>query len=75
MPPFYDSNLAKVIVWAPDRAQAIARMRGALDEMLVEGIPTNAGFLQTILADERYRENELSTAFLPQLMDEQGFVA
>ena len=72
MPPFYDSNLAKVIVWAPDRAQAIARMQGALEEMLVEGIPTNASFLQTILADERYRKNDLSTAFLPKLMEEIG---
>ena len=72
MPPFYDSNLAKVIVWAPDRAQAIARMRGALDEMLVEGIPTNTSFLQRILADKRYRDNDISTAFLPRLMEEAG---
>jgi len=72
VPPFYDSNLAKVIVWAPDRAQAIARMRRSLDEMQIEGSPTNISFLQTILADKRYQANELSTAFLPQLMEEQG---
>jgi acetyl-CoA carboxylase biotin carboxylase subunit len=72
VPPFYDSNLAKVIVWAPDRAQAIARMRGALDETLIEGSPTNISFLQRILADERYQANELSTAFLPRLMEEEG---
>jgi acetyl-CoA carboxylase, biotin carboxylase subunit len=72
MPPFYDSNLAKVIVWAPDRAQAIARMQRALDEMVVEGIPTNIPFLQRILSDHRYRENKISTAFLPQLMEEAG---
>lgn len=72
VPPFYDSNLAKVIVWAPDRAQAIARMRGALEETLIEGSPTNIPFLQIILADERYQNNELSTAFLPKLMEEQG---
>ena len=72
VPPFYDSNLAKIIVWAPDRAQAIARMQGALDETVIEGSPTNISFLQAILSDERYRRNEVSTAFLPQLMDEMG---
>ena len=72
IPPYYDSNLAKVIVWAPDRLQAICRMERCLKEMRVEGVPTNASFLKTILADERYRTNELSTAFLPRLMDESG---
>jgi acetyl-CoA carboxylase biotin carboxylase subunit len=72
MPPFYDSNLAKLIVWGSDRTQAIARMRSALSETVVEGIPTNIPFLQTILADERYQNNEVSTAFLPRLMEEQG---
>jgi acetyl-CoA carboxylase biotin carboxylase subunit len=55
MPPYYDSNLAKVIVWAPDRAQAIARLRRCLDEFVIEGIPTNIPFLQRILADPRYQ--------------------
>ena len=72
VPPFYDSNLAKIIVWGPDRAQAIGRMKRSLDEMLIEGSPTNISFLQKILADERYQNNELSTAFLPQLMEEFG---
>lgn len=72
VPPFYDSNLAKVIVWAPDRAQAIARMKRSLDEFMIEGSPTNIPFLQRILNDRRYVDNEISTAFLPQLMDEAG---
>ena len=72
IPPYYDSNLAKVIVWAPDRLQAITRMERCLKEMKVEGVPTNASFLRTILADARYKSNELSTAFLPRLMDESG---
>ena len=72
VPPYYDSNLAKVIVWAPDRKEAIARMRRCLDELVIEGSPTNVSFLQRILADERYQNNELSTAFLPQLMSEIG---
>lgn len=72
VPPFYDANLAKVIVWGRDRAEAIARMQSALDEMVVEGTPTNLPFLLRILDDPRYRANEISTAFLPQMMAEAG---
>lgn len=72
VPPFYDSNLAKVIVWAPDRAEAIRRMQRCLAETRIDGIPTNIAFLQTILADLRYQRNQLSTAFLPRLMEERG---
>jgi acetyl-CoA carboxylase biotin carboxylase subunit len=74
VPPFYDSNLAKVIVWAPDRPQAIARMRRCLDEFEIGGSPTNIPLLQRILRDERYARNEISTAFLPQLMAESGYL-
>ena len=72
MPPFYDSNLAKLIVWAETRTEAIARMRRCLDEFVIEGIPTNIPFLHRILADERYQRNDVSTAFLPQLMAQMG---
>ena len=41
---YYDSMLAKLIVWAPDRAQAIARMARALDELVLVGVSTNQGF-------------------------------
>ncbi len=75
IPPYYDANLAKIIVWAPDRVQAIARAERALKELKVTGVATNASFLRTILADPRYRSNELSTAFLPRLMDESGLEA
>ena len=47
-------------------------MRRCLDEFVVEGIPTNIPFLHRILADDRYRGNEISTAFLPQMMEEMG---
>ncbi|GAB4454618.1 MAG: acetyl-CoA carboxylase biotin carboxylase subunit [Armatimonadaceae bacterium] len=72
VPPFYDSNLAKVIVWGKDRADAITRMQRCLDEMVVDGIPTNLPFLQQILANDDYQQNRISTAFLPRLMREAG---
>ena len=43
-----------------------------LEELRIEGLPTNVSFLKTILADTRYRNNEISTAFLPKLMAEEG---
>lgn len=72
VPPYYDSNLAKLIVWAPTREEAIIRMECALSEVTVEGLPTNVSFLKTILDDDRYRTNAISTKFLPTLMDELG---
>ena len=72
VPPYYDSNLAKVIVWGVDRDEAIRRMERCLSETRIEGLPTNISFLKQILADERYRTNDVSTKFLPTLMEELG---
>ncbi|GAA2208729.1 acetyl-CoA carboxylase biotin carboxylase subunit [Nonomuraea monospora] len=60
----YDSLLAKVIVWAPDRDQAVARMRRALSEFRVSGrgICTTIGFLQDIMADARFLEARHTTS-------------
>ena len=60
----YDSMLAKLIVWAPDRAQAIARMRRALDELTVLGVATNQGFHRRLLADPAFQEGDLDIQFL-----------
>jgi acetyl-CoA carboxylase biotin carboxylase subunit len=49
VPPYYDSLLAKVVVWGADRAEALARSRRALDEFSVEGIPTTAGLLRELV--------------------------
>jgi 3-methylcrotonyl-CoA carboxylase alpha subunit len=66
---YYDSLLAKLIVWAPDRAQAIARMRRALDELVVVGIATNQGFHRRLLADRAFQEGELDIQFLDRRPD------
>src|SRR5919197_1459431 len=72
--PFYDSLIAKLIVWAPDREAAIDRMQRALSEFRVEGhgVKTTIPFHQRVLADEQFRSGEVSTDFLEHfLADEQ----
>jgi acetyl-CoA carboxylase, biotin carboxylase subunit len=66
---YYDSMLAKLIVWAPDRMQAIARMRRALDELVVHGVATNQGFHRRLLADTAFQEGELDIQFLDRRAD------
>jgi acetyl-CoA carboxylase biotin carboxylase subunit len=65
----YDSMLAKLIVWAPDRAQAITRMRRALDELTVLGVATNQGFHRRLLADPAFQEGDLDIQFLERRAD------
>ncbi len=65
----YDSMLAKLIVWAPDRAQAIIRMRRALDELTVLGVATNQGFHRRLLADPAFQEGDLDIQFLERRAD------
>jgi acetyl-CoA carboxylase biotin carboxylase subunit len=70
VPPYYDSLLAKVIVWAPDRDGAIARMRRALAETRLAGpgLATTAGFLHDVLADPRFVAAEHDTALLGEFV-------
>ncbi len=64
VPPHYDSLLAKVIVHATDRAGAIARMRRALDEFVIEGIKTNIPLHRRILDHPKFQRGEVSTRFI-----------
>jgi acetyl-CoA carboxylase biotin carboxylase subunit len=65
----YDSMLAKLIVWAPDRPQAIARMTRALDELVVGGVATNQGFHRRLMADEGFRDGDIDVQFLERRTD------
>jgi acetyl-CoA carboxylase biotin carboxylase subunit len=64
VPPHYDSLVAKVITHGRDRAEAIARMRRALGEFLLEGIKSTIPFHTRLLADPRFIEGAYSTTFL-----------
>ena len=68
VPPNYDSLLAKVIVHAANRKQAIARMDRALDEFICEGIKTNIPLHKRILDSPQYHSGEVSTRFLEDLL-------
>ncbi len=67
VPPNYDPLIAKLIVHAPTRAQAIAKMRRALSETLIGGIRTNIPLHQRILAHPAFEEGRFSTRFLDEL--------
>ncbi|MEA2721761.1 MAG: hypothetical protein QOJ39_3625 [Candidatus Eremiobacteraeota bacterium] len=68
VPVFYDSMLAKIIVWGSDRAAAIARMDETLRETIVSGIATNLPLLRAIAGDEAYRAGDTTTRFLDERM-------
>jgi acetyl-CoA carboxylase biotin carboxylase subunit len=65
----YDSLLGKLIVWAPDRRQAITRMRRALDELAIIGVATNQGFHRRLLDDAEFRAGEIDIQFLDRRAD------
>ena len=67
VPPHYDPLVAKLIVHAPTRAQAIAKMRRALSETIIGGIRTNIPLHQRILEHPAFEEGRISTRFLEEL--------
>ncbi len=66
---YYDSMLAKLIVWAPDRPAAIARMQRALDELVVTGVGTNQRFHRRLMDDDAYRRGDVDIQFLERRAD------
>jgi acetyl-CoA carboxylase biotin carboxylase subunit len=65
--PFYDSLIAKIVVWDRDRPAAIARAGRALGETVVEGIPTTLEAARAILESEEFRSGAYSTSTLASL--------
>jgi acetyl-CoA carboxylase, biotin carboxylase subunit len=66
IPPFYDSLVAKVIVWAPDRPGALSRARRALSEFVLEGVPTTHGLAVDILKTDEFANGDYDTGFLAE---------
>ncbi|MDA8097447.1 MAG: acetyl-CoA carboxylase biotin carboxylase subunit [Desulforudis sp.] len=70
--PYYDSMLAKLIVWAPTRDEAIERAQRALGEFVIEGVPTTIPFHQRVLANAFFRRGEVYTNFIQRRMSAEG---
>jgi acetyl-CoA carboxylase biotin carboxylase subunit len=64
IPPNYDSMIAKLITTAQSRAEAISKMRRALDEFVIEGIKTTIPFHRQLMDDPRYIAGDYTTAFM-----------
>lgn len=62
--PFYDPMIAKIIVTGSDRAEALERMRAALDACAIDGVETNLRYLRSVLATPEFQEGRVTTSFL-----------
>jgi acetyl-CoA carboxylase biotin carboxylase subunit len=66
VPPFYDSMIAKIIVQGKDRAEAVERMRLALDTFVLQGVTTTMPFLSKLMQDPHFMAGDVHTKFLEQ---------
>ena len=64
--PYYDSMLAKLIVYAENREDAVMKMRSALGEVIIDGIETNIDYQYAILNDEDYRSGNYNIEFIAE---------
>ena len=74
VPPYYDSLIAKVIAYGDTREQAVARMRIALSEMIVEGIQTNLPLHQELMLDTSFMRGGTSIHYLEEKLAKYGKV-
>jgi acetyl-CoA carboxylase biotin carboxylase subunit len=72
VPPYYDSMIGKLIVYGDTRAQAIARLRTALSEMVVEGISTNIPLHREMMEDEAFIQGGFSIHYLEHKLELRG---
>jgi acetyl-CoA carboxylase biotin carboxylase subunit len=71
VPPYYDSMIGKLIVWGEDRPSAIARLRRALEEFVVEGPKTNIPLHQRIARDPAFESGDYTIKWLERWLEEQ----
>jgi acetyl-CoA carboxylase biotin carboxylase subunit len=69
IPLYYDSLLAKLICWGEDRAEAMARLRRALDEYVIAGVRTTVPFARWLLDQPRFAAGDFSTNFIAETWD------
>ena len=67
IPPYYDSMVAKLIVWAKNRNEAIRKMQSALGEIIIEGIDTNVDYQYEILNHPDYLSGDIDIEFIEKM--------
>ncbi len=72
IPPYYDSMIAKLIVKGRDRAEAIGRMKRALEMFVIEGIKTSIPLHRRILADPDFAAGKFDTHFVERFLGNNG---
>lgn len=68
VPEYYDSMLVKVIAWGQNRREALRRARRAMEETVIEGVPTTVPLNLKVLQHNKFQRGEISTNFVPELM-------
>ena len=71
IPPYYDSMIGKLIVYARERTEAIRKMQAALCELVIEGVTTNAEFSSEILAQPEFKDGTYCTNFLEKYLNKR----
>ena len=71
MPPYYDSMIAKLIVHAPTRPEAIARMRRCLDEFVVQGVKTTLPLHQRIIESPEFQAGDYTIHWLERFVGQE----
>ncbi len=67
IPPYYDSMIAKLIVWGETREDAIRKMQSALGELVIEGVDTNIDYQYEILHHPDYQKGQIHVGFIEQM--------
>ncbi len=67
IPPYYDSMIAKLIVWADNREEAISKMQSALGEVIIEGIDTNVDYQYEILNHPDFLTGNVDVEFIERM--------
>ena len=71
VPPYYDSLLAKLIVYGSNREEAIVRAEQALGSFIIEGITTTIPFLYEMIQDERFISGNVDTGLVDRFLAER----
>ena len=73
IPPYYDSMIAKLSVWAPTWERLLARGKRAIDEFIIRGVPTNIPLHREIIRDPDFRSGYFGIRFLEEKLPTYDF--